>query len=190
MPSDALRMPARKNPRLLAASAVVACALLGPAAASASACPNETDRPGAANQKQLAVATVCLVNDERSKRGMRRLKLNRRLSKAARSHTRDMVAKHYFGHTSRSGAGIVQRLSRTGYMRGARSWFIGENLAWGSGGRSTPRQIVAAWMNSAGHRANILQPRFREIGVGVVFKAPSGSRGPAATYTHAFGTRG
>ena len=74
-------------------------------------------------------------------------------------------------------------------MRGARSWTVGENLAWGSGTRSTPREIVNAWMKSPGHRANILQRRFREIGIGVVFEAPHGSSSTAATYTTTFGAR-
>ena len=84
---------------------------------------------------------------------------------------------------------MVDRLTRTGYMRGARAWTVGENLAWGSGTRSTPREIVAAWMHSPGHRANILQRRFREIGIGVVFDSPRGSSATAATYTTTFGAR-
>jgi uncharacterized protein YkwD len=101
-----------------------------------------------------------------------------------------MVRRNYFGHVSKSGNDVVDRLTRTGYFRGARSWTVGENLAWGSGGRSTPREIVAAWMASPGHRANILQRRFREIGIGVVFQAPRNTGGPAATYTTTFGARG
>ena len=94
-----------------------------------------------------------------------------------------MVKRNYFAHVSKSGTDFVTRLTRTGYLRGARAWTVGENLAWGSGKRSTPREIVAAWMNSPGHRANILQRRFREIGIGVVFGAPRRASSTAATYT-------
>ena len=66
---------------------------------------------------------------------------------------------------------------------------IGENLAWGSGERSTPRSIVRAWMNSAGHRHNILNGRFREIGIGVVDSSPVSTANRGATYTTTFGSR-
>ncbi len=100
-----------------------------------------------------------------------------------------MVRRNYFSHTSRSGSNVAQRLARVGYMRGARSWFVGENLAWGSGKRSSPREIVRAWMRSPGHRHNILQSRFREIGIGLAFAAPSGARSSAVTFTTTFGAR-
>ncbi len=162
---------------------------LAPIAHATSACSHADDRPGVASEGELAKAAVCLINRHRARRGLRKLRLNGRLSAAARRHTVDMVKRNYFGHTSRSGSDVVDRLTRTGYMRGARAWTVGENLAWGSGGRSTPREIVAAWMKSPGHRANILRHRFREIGIGVVFEAPHNTRGTAATYTTTFGAR-
>ena len=71
-----------------------------------------------------------------------------------------------------------------------RSWLVGENLAWGTHSRSTPQQAVTNWMDSPGHRANILKRRFREIGIGVVFHAPTGRTDRvAATYTTTFGYR-
>ena len=158
--------------------------------ARASAARSAADtRPGNASETTLAKSAVCLINKQRARRGLRKLRLNARLSSAARRHTLDMVKRNYFSHTSKSGSDVVDRLTSTGYMRGARAWTVGENLAWGSGTRSTPREIVAAWMQSAGHRANILQRRFREIGIGVVFDSPQGSSGAAATYTTTFGAR-
>lgn len=158
--------------------------------ASAAPCANADDRAGDASETALAKSAVCLLNKQRARRGLRKLRLNARLSEAARRHTVDMVRRNYFSHTSRSGADVVDRLTRTGYMRGAHRWVVGENLAWGSGGRSTPRQIMEAWMNSPGHRANILQRRFREIGIGVILGAPRSHNGSAATYTTTFGARG
>ncbi len=73
-------------------------------------------------------------------------------------------------------------------MRHRRSWLVGENLAWGETSRSSPRSIVRAWMHSHGHRANVLNPRFRELGAGVADGAPFGDNiEPAATYDHEFG---
>ncbi len=179
--------------RPLTAVAAVALALLAlatPASAAPAPCANATTLPGQASEEVLAKATVCLVNRERARRGMRSLRVNRRLSRAALAHTRDMVQKRYFEHVSRSGADVVDRILSTGYLGRARSWLVGENLAWGTESISTPRQTVINWMNSPGHRANILKRRFREIGIGVVFHAPSASRNPvAATYTTTFGYR-
>ncbi len=159
-------------------------------AKASSSCQNTTKRPGEASIDAMAASTVCLLNKQRARRGLRKLRLDSRLSRAARSHTVDMVRRNYFSHVSRSGSDIVDRLSRTGYMRGARAWTVGENLAWGSGTRSTPSEIMEAWMRSPGHKANILQRRFREIGIGVVFAAPRNVGGlPAATYTTTFGYR-
>jgi uncharacterized protein YkwD len=175
---------------VLAGMALALLAFGGPASVAAAPCANATTKPGEASERVLAKATVCLVNRERSRRGMRALRVNRRLSQAALAHTRDMVEQRYFQHVSKSGTDVVDRLLSTGYLGGVRSWVVGENLAWGTDRLSTPRQTVAAWMNSPGHRANILKRRFREIGIGVVFHAPSGTRNPvAATYTTTFGYR-
>lgn len=157
--------------------------------AASAACENTNARPGEASEAALAKSVVCLLNKQRSRRDIRKLRVNSALSAAARRHTVDMVTRNYFDHVSKSGADVVDRLTQTGYIGGARSWTVGENLAWGSGTRSTPREIVSAWMDSPGHRANILQRRFREIGIGVVFQAPNGASSTAATYTTTFGAR-
>ena len=167
----------------------VCAAFLALPATSFAACPNADAKPGEVSPKAFARATVCLLNQARARHGLRRLRLQRRLSRAARSHTKDMVRNRYFSHTSRSGSNVVSRLRRLGYMRGARRWAVGENLAWGSGGQGTPRSIVAAWMRSPGHRANILASNFREMGIGVLFGAPRSIGRAAATLTTTFGAR-
>lgn len=145
---------------------------------------------GESSAGSQADSTVCLINRERTSRGLRALHLNRRLSSAARAHTSDMVRGRYFAHSSRSGRDVVDRVRSRGYFSHVRSWMVGENLAWGSGSRSTPAAIVEAWMNSPGHRHNILTARFREIGVGISFGAPVSVDGNSAvTYTTAFGSR-
>lgn len=160
-----------------------------PQARTAGSCDNTTSRAGEVSEDALAESTVCLLNVERTSRGLRALRVNSRLSAAARQHTSDMVRKRYFSHTSRSGSDMDDRIRSNGYLSGARSWMIGENLAWGSGDRSSPRNIVKAWMASPGHRHNILTGRFREIGIGVIDSSPVATGNRGATYTTTFGSR-
>lgn len=123
-------------------------------------------------------ATLCLLNAERRKHHLRPLRENRKLDSAARGHSRSMVRHHYFGHGDFAG-----RIRRAGYH----GWTLGENIAWGSLQWSTPAAIVKMWMHSPGHRANILRPQFREIGIGIAVGAPERGVSGAATYTTDFG---
>ena len=145
---------------------------------------------GRAERFPLVRATLCVLNAERDRHGLRPLRLHRRLSVAARRHAQDMAAKNYFDHTSLDGSSFVDRIRRAGYMRGARRWAVAENIAWGSGGQATPRAIGRAWMKSPGHRANLLSSSYREIGVGVAPGAPMSGVGSGATYATDFGSRG
>ena len=117
----------------------------------------------------LANSALCLVNQERTSRGLRPLKSNRRLAKAAGSHAQDMCARGYFSHDSANGASFVDRIRKAGYVPARAFPSLGEDLAWGSGSLGTPREIVQSWMESPGHRANILNRKFREGGMGVAF---------------------
>jgi uncharacterized protein YkwD len=135
-------------------------------------------------------ATLCLLNAERSARRLRPLSANSKLASAAERHSRDMVRRHFFAHDTPGGGGFDKRIVRVGYLRGARGWSIGENIAWGTGTSATPAQIVNQWMNSPPHRANILSRKFAEIGLGVAVGAPQGGGGlPGLTYTTDFGSR-
>src|SRR3954447_11981956 len=182
-----MRLPA-PHPRLVAALSASALALVAAPSASA-ACGSASAMPGQTSKASIASATICLVNAERHQCGLQALRLNHRLSRAAAGHAVDMVRRDYFSHDSLSGASFVDRIRHTGYLTGPRSWIVGENLAWGSGDRSSPAAIVSAWMHSPGHRANILQRRYREIGIGLVNGAPESVPGPAATYATEFGAR-
>ena len=168
---------------------LVAMLAVAPAAMAARACGAANTTPATAAKRTVVRATLCTLNAQRDRYGLAPLKLNRRLSTAARRHARDMVRRDYFAHDSLGGGTFLDRIRKTGYLRGARSWSVGENLAWGSGGRSAPRAITAMWMDSAGHRANILSPSFREVGIGLAIGAPGGGA-PAATYATEFGVRG
>ena len=184
-------MTFRRLPLKLTTLAVVGCSLLaGPAAGTASAapCSGAGADPVETPRKQIARSTVCLLNKQRAARGMKKLRFNRLLSAAATNHSSDMVRQQYFAHESKAGRDVVDRLTHTGYLGSASTWTVGENLAWGAGSRSTPREIVTSWMQSPGHKANILNPRFREIGIGVVFDTPS-PEWTGATYTTTFGAK-
>jgi uncharacterized protein YkwD len=175
---------------IVVALLALATALAVPSPAMAKPCMHADAKPGTASERALRVATRCLLNKKRRQRGLGQLRGNGRLYRAADRHGADMARFDYFSHTSRSGASFLDRIRRTGYLRRARNWSVGENIAWGTGELSTPRSIVRAWMLSPGHRANILSRRFREIGIGISFGAPvQASAHPAATYTTDFGTR-
>jgi uncharacterized protein YkwD len=179
----------RRTPLLAALLALVA--LLAPSAAQAQGCANVNAKPTRANLELVRAAVLCLHNAERVRHGLPRLSENPRLRRAAARHTEHMVAAHFFDHTTPAGATMVERIRRTGYTSGARGWSIGENIAWGTGRLATAVQIHRSWMHSPGHRANILQRSFREIGIGIETGVPvrlSVSQ-PGATYTADFGVR-
>lgn len=159
--------------------------------ATVSACPGADDVPTAANLDAARVATLCLVNNERARVRLPALRENGALAGIARGHSLDMVARQYFEHTSPTGSTLLSRLLGSGYARTGVAWMAGENIGWASGLLSTPAAIVTAWMNSPGHRANILRAEFRDVGTGIAAGAPRGGvSGPAATYTQDFGSLG
>jgi uncharacterized protein YkwD len=169
---------------------VVGALLSAPPALAEQACPASNATPANASKREILRATLCALNRERSHYGMRALKLNKKLSRAARRHARDMARRNYFSHDTLGGGTFVDRIRREGYLKGAHTWLVGENLGWGSHGYSRPSSIMRMWMNSAGHRANILNASFREIGIGLAYDAPVVDGGkPACTYATEFGAR-
>ena len=177
-----MRAPAR------AVCLVVAlCTLAVPAQASAD-CANTDVRPSAGNLPQVRGAVLCLLNEQRTERGMGKLRANTKLRRAAERHSRNMSENNFFDHVSPGGSTPLERVKAAGYLSGADSWAVGENIAWGEQQLSTPREIVDSWMASAPHKANILNRRFRHIGIGVALGAPTSGAG-GATYTTAFGKR-
>ena len=97
-----------------------------------------------------------------------------------------MVNRRFFEHTTPNGVTMVDRIRAARYVPRNAGWALGENLAWGTGSLATPRQIMRAWMDSPGHRANVVKRAYREIGIGVVAATPSAGGG-GATYTADFG---
>lgn len=103
---------------------------------------------------------VALVNGERGKAGCSPVTLNAKLTKAAQDHSEDMAAHRNMSHTGSDGSDAGARITRAGY-----TWnTYGENVAYGY---ATPESVMAAWMASPGHKRNILDCGFKEIGVGL-----------------------
>ncbi len=103
---------------------------------------------------------LVLVNAEREKAGCAPLTENAKLTKAAQDHSQDMADHENMSHTGSDGSSMSDRLARVGYkFRSA-----GENVAYGY---NTPESVMDGWMNSSGHRANILNCGFKEIGIGL-----------------------
>lgn len=147
--------------------------------------PRQSVRPTPvpANTPQGSVApagtvdqVVALVNKERAKAGCSPLAEDPQLQKAAQGHSDDMAARHFFDHTNPDGADPGQRITAAGYR-----WSTyGENIAQG---QQTAASVMQSWMNSPGHRANILNCSFKDIGVGV----HKGTGGP--WWTQDFGAK-
>jgi len=157
-------------------------------AAQAADCPGANLLPALASVPTAKAATLCLLNGERAARGLAPLATEATLESAATAYAEAMVQQRFFDHVSPGGQTLRQRLAS--YVASANSFVTGENLAWGVGALATPDSIVKNWMASPGHRDNVLNGQFREIGVGIVGGTPIGSL-PAisATYTTEFGAR-
>jgi uncharacterized protein YkwD len=149
-------------------------------------CANTDIAPDGGNADAVRAAILCLHNQIRAERGLPLLKENTRLRRAALGHSSDMVSRGFFEHTTPNGVTMVERVMATRYASQRVGWALGENLAWGTGELATPRAIMKAWMESPGHRANVVRRAYREIGIGVVTGVPS-DRGAGATYTADFG---
>lgn len=147
------------------------------AAPSTPAAPKPTATPSTPKATPTASSAtarvVQLVNAERAKVGCHPLTVNAELTKAAQAHSADMAAHQNMSHTGSDGSSPGDRITRAGY-----SWSAyGENVAYGY---ATPEQVMTGWMNSPGHRANILNCSYKEIGVGLAQ--------PGSYWTQDFGT--
>ncbi|NUO57238.1 MAG: CAP domain-containing protein [Hamadaea sp.] len=105
-----------------------------------------------------------LVNAERVKAGCGKLRNDARLHKAARAYSALMAEKNFFSHTGPDGSSFVDRIAATGYPRSAAA---AENIAYGYADAAA---VMKGWMDSSGHRANILNCDLKAIGVGLAYR--------------------
>jgi uncharacterized protein YkwD len=176
------------------ASGVAALALLAgasPRASAATACSEWGDaKPESLRPAEARKAIRCLVNAKRQNAGLRPLRLDKRLQRAAQKHTDEMDGSGCFAHECPGESELGGRLENVDYLVGGLSrWLAAENIAWGSGKRGSPKAIVDAWMNSPPHRANILNGSFRDVGVGFAVGSPHDGGDKGGLYTTDFGLR-
>jgi uncharacterized protein YkwD len=164
------QLPRRTTPHIVRKSTLlitaVASLLLAPAASA-----------GALNAAEKALLGE--MNRARAAHGRAPLQVDARLQRAARSHTNDMFRRGYFAH------GSFSRRVQAVRAKGPR---LGENLAWASGDRASPQRIVAMWLASPPHRANLLRPGFRRVGLGARY-GPFAGRPNAIVVTANFAGR-
>jgi uncharacterized protein YkwD len=161
-----------------------------PGVPGAQSCTDTTLVPNKQDLEEIRTAVICLVNRERVAQGESALTPNAQLEQSAQAHTDSMVSENYFEHISPQGETPVMRMRAAGYIYSSRIGYdVGENIGWGTLADSTPRAIVAAWMVSPGHRANILNSHFRDTAIGVSPRLPSSlTRSQAGgIYTQDFG---
>jgi uncharacterized protein YkwD len=157
--------------RTLAVAVVAALALLSVGVAGVSAgSPVRT----VSSANQLESQVLVELNGIRRAHGLRPLRLSSPLSLAADAHSRAMGRFGFFSHDSRDGSEFWARVKRWYGSSGYNRWTVGENLLWSSG-RLDAAEALRLWMESPGHRKNILAPAWREIGLSAV--AVSGAPG-------------
>jgi uncharacterized protein YkwD len=174
-PVKAKASAAKPKPKVKAKTAQITCA-------------NTDVTPTPETIEVVRAAILCLHNQVRAEKGLPLLKDNVKLRKAAVGHSSTMVSQGYFDHTSPDGDTFVDRIIGAGYTKKNDGWTLGENLAWGTGDLSTAQGVMSAWMNSAGHKANIVKKAYREVGIGIRLGVPS-DEGVGATITADFGVK-
>lgn len=177
---------------LAAGIVLLAASVSAPAAQAGGKCRGATAAPGSTSVAKMERNVLCLLNKRRAKRGLSRLSRQGELDRASLEHSRHMVRHRCFAHECPGEQALVGRLKDAGYLSGLDGllgWGWGENIAWGSGGLGSVKAIVRAWMRSDGHRHNILNGDFDQIGIAVVRGSPVRTGAPAATYTTDFGYR-
>ena len=151
-------------------------------------CAHATERPAELSEGEARSAITCLINARRTARGQPPLGSKPAPREAALKHTRRMISGGCFSHRCPGERDLAGRLRATAYLPCDCTWLVGENIAWGEGGRGTPAAIVSAWMQSSSHRSNILTRKFEHLGVGVARGRPGANRDRgSATYTTNFG---
>ncbi len=147
----------------LASLVVIALMMAQPALAEPIAAP--------ADAFSFAQRVVDLTNEQRIAAGLAPLQLNDALASSAGAYAQDMASRDYFSHYSPEGASPTDRNAAAGYPSFDWGMYVGENLAKGYG---SPEAVMQGWMDSEGHKRNVLLPNYIEIGVGVAV-APDGT---------------
>jgi uncharacterized protein YkwD len=156
------------------------------------ACPDADLQPGTDTLARVGSAIVCLLNEERFARDTRGLRQDVRLDRSSTAHSADMVEHHYLAHEQPGRPRLRDRVATARYFDGAWSGLYSENVGAAPAGAASAAELVRAWMGSPSHRANVLDGRFRHIGVGIAFADPDPAfyaDHPSVVFTTDFGMR-
>jgi uncharacterized protein YkwD len=166
-------------------ASLVSAASAAPAGPS---CGDTGATPRSLSGHEMRTSVLCLINRVRLHYHLRPLAYNPDLRDSAAAHSASMVVHGYFSHAGPGGS-MDSRISRAGYLAAAAHFTIGEDIGGGNGRGGSPMAVFKDWMHSPPHRENILDPGFRDAGVGVARGFPFGGGPRAATYTVDFGSR-
>lgn len=189
-------IPTRRLRRTLA----IACLAVGVAASGASGanervagllaakhvCPDgyRSDAPLAVQMRAMA----CLVAFARARVGVQPLRLSKKLDRVAALKVAADLECREFSHTP-CGRAFMSWFAAVGYGLSSTGYAVGENLAWGRGADASPQQIMRMWLDSPGHRRNLLSPRWREFGLAVRLQTVFVGGAGAAVWANEFGKR-
>lgn len=169
---------------VLVAITVAACLLLGVGGPATAIAGEPTARAATAGDLRS------LINAERRARGLAPVRAQRQLARAAKAHSRDMVRHGFASHTSKDGTNLRGRVRAAGYLDGVRSWVVGEAIAWGEGASARAPRVLDALLASPTHKAILLDPAVRQLGVGITRGLPRpGGAGRGITIVLDFGVR-
>jgi uncharacterized protein YkwD len=180
--------------RLLVLALLASALTIGASGATASAgtydyllapsttCPNQTNLTLSATDQESVMR--CMHNYARQRAGRAAVTYRRALATSSDGKSGDILACQQFSHTA-CGRSMTYWFNRVGYLS-CSSWGVGENIAWGTGSYATVRSIMSGWVNSDGHRANILSSSYRDLGLGLRIRTLNGYSG-AHVWTAHFG---
>lgn len=176
----------RALPTSLLAAAVLIATL--PATATA-ACGSSAPSLSGTDTATARAAVLCAVNAERGARGLVAYTDSNALDQAAQGYASSMVSGAFFDHVSPAGSTVVDRARAAGWLPSTGSYGLGEAIAWAGAPLDSASGVVAMWMASPPHRAILLDPSYREAGLGVALGVPDGSGAPGATLVLDAGVR-
>jgi uncharacterized protein YkwD len=154
-------------------SLLVALALsAGAASAQTGGCPDADLLPSPQTLGRVQDAMLCVVNAQRVAAGQQPFVRDVRLDSSAAFHAGDMLRYHFFAHRGSDRPPLLNRILASGYFNGADGGMYAENIGEGPQASASASNMVAAWMLSGDHRANIVDPRLSDIGIAAVLTGP------------------
>jgi uncharacterized protein YkwD len=158
----------RRHLAALGGTVAIVALLFAASPAVAAECPDADLVPALDNTGRVESAVLCLLNQERAAAHLHTVKRAPKLDLSARFHTASMVTKHFLSHEWPGHPSLLARVRGFGYFNGARGGIYAENIGAGPSYHGTAAAMVASWMTSTDHRANILYGAFRDVGISAI----------------------